>query len=98
MAFAARPRDEVPELLDTRMLVLDPLGNTLVDLLAPAVREKLDPQLLEIADKPGRQQALPLVGRNEPHDLLVRPVEAKCLAEPRVGSRCLELVDPGARC
>ena len=43
--------------------------------------QELDPQLLEIAREAGGEQSLPLVGRDEARDLLLRPIEPK--ASPR---------------
>src|SRR6476659_7076846 len=92
MSFGAGTSDQLPELVDPRAMRFDPVLDAGVGL-APAARQELDPKLLEIAREPGRQQPLPLVGGNEAGDLLLRPVEAKRLAEPRIGSGERELVD-----
>ena len=71
--------------------------STAADWIAVAsARKEFEPQLLEIALQTGDQQALPLVGRLEPRDLLLRPVEAERLTKLGIGlGQCLR-VEPDA--
>src|SRR6185369_9568050 len=78
--------DELAELGDPRLLLGDPLVHGLVGLFAGGAREEFDAQLLEVTGKSGDQQPLPLVARNKPGDLLLRPVESERLAKTSVGA------------
>jgi len=93
MPFAPRAGDELTELLDPRPLLLDPFLDARIEHRAAAARQELDPELLEIARQAGGQQPLPLVGRDEAGDLLLRPVEPERFAEPGVGAGQRQLVD-----
>ena len=76
---------------------LDPALDALVGIVRPRAVEEFDPQLLEVAQQPRGEQALPLVGRHEPRDLLLRPVDPQHFAEPGVGARQRQRVDFLAR-
>src|SRR6185437_9895086 len=93
MALGARASDKISKVLDRGLMLADPLLDSLVDGPASAIAEEFDPELLEIAGQPGRQQPLPLIGGNEPRDLLLRPIEAERLAEARVGAGQFELIE-----
>src|SRR6185437_16165994 len=100
MALAACAGDELPELVDTGAMLLDIAVDAIVEVASAAAREEVDPQLFEIARETGGEQPLPLVGGNEPSDLLLRPVEAERFAETRVGAgdrKLVELVAGGQR-
>ena len=55
MAFGARPTDELAELVDPRAMLVDPFRDPPVHVGAAAVRQELDPQLLEVACEPRRE-------------------------------------------
>src|SRR6185312_853657 len=74
MTFASRPAHKLPELVDPVAMPGDPFLDPVIDVRAAAARQEFDPQLLKVAGETGREQPLPLVGRNEPRDLLLRPV------------------------
>jgi len=93
MALAARPGDEVAELVDPVAMFADPLLHSIVDIAAAAAPEKFDPQLLEIPCQPRGKQPLPLVGRHEAGNLLLRPIEAERFAEAGVSTCRLKLVE-----
>src|SRR5205085_288230 len=93
MSFAARSADEFAELIDALTMVGDPLLDAVINVGAAATPEKFNSKLLEVAREAGGEQPLPLVGSDEPGDLLLRPVEAERLAEARVGAGRLELVE-----
>src|SRR6476660_8516923 len=83
MSLDTRALNELAELVDPSSLLVDPFLYSRINIFAAAAREELDPQLLEVAGKPGGQQAFPLIGGDETRDLLLRPVEAERLAQPR---------------
>src|SRR4051794_16022545 len=93
MAFCASASDKLPELIDAGLIIADPVLDGDVGVFGAAARQKVDPELLEIARETGGQQTLPLIGGHEPRYLLLCPVEAECFAEARVSSRYGKLVD-----
>ncbi len=55
MSFVSSTPDQLSELLDPWPMVLRPSFDAFIEILAAAARQKLDPQLLEIAREPCRQ-------------------------------------------
>ena len=86
MAFRASSRDQLTELVDAGALLLNPFVDRLGWVLVANPRQELDPKLLEIARQARGEESLPLIGGNEAGDLLLCPVEAERLAQPRVGA------------
>src|SRR3954447_16048764 len=92
VALGPGAADELAELVDARALLGNPCVDGCIGVIASAARQKLDAQLLEIARKTGGEKPLPLVGGNEPCDLLLRPVEAERFAEARISAGQCKLV------
>src|SRR4051794_30898597 len=92
MPLPASAVDQVSELIDACRLPFDEIVDRFIRMAAHA-REELNTQLLEIARKTCRQQTLPLVGGHKAGNLLLRPIQPKCLAEARVSARQRKFVD-----
>src|SRR6185312_4900021 len=93
MALAACAGDELPELVDTGAMLLDIAVDAIVEVASAAARQEVDSQLLEVTRQPGGKQPFPLVRGHEAGDLLLGPVEAERLAEPRVSAGDRKLVE-----